>query len=115
MATFISTDTVMEGYAEWCPSMDSHGWSQQLWHSWLLWQSGVYTVVSIHKWPWMIHGILGPPSLPPLEILSTSHLLNREVLAGFHWGGDLRGFKILAEGVGNCEFHTFRRWLTDFH
>jgi len=26
-----SMDTVTEGYAQWCSSMDYHGWSRQWW------------------------------------------------------------------------------------
>jgi len=29
-ATVTSMDTVTEGYAQWSPSMDGHGWSQLL-------------------------------------------------------------------------------------
>jgi len=29
-ATVTFMDTVTEGYAQWCPSMDGHGWSRLL-------------------------------------------------------------------------------------
>jgi len=31
-ATVAFMDAVTEGYAQWCPSMDGHGWSWQQWH-----------------------------------------------------------------------------------
>jgi len=58
LATVASMDTVTEGYAQWCPSMDGHGWSRQLWHSWMLWQRGMHSGVR----PWMVmdgHGNCG--------------------------------------------------------
>ena len=54
-ATVTSMDTVTEGYARWSLSMDGHSYCDIHGH----WDRGVGTVVSIHKWPWMI---LGPPS-----------------------------------------------------
>jgi len=35
-ATVTSMDTVTEGYAQWCPSMDGQEWSRLLQHPWTL-------------------------------------------------------------------------------
>ena len=50
MATVTSMDTVTVGYAQWCPSMDGHGWSRQLWRPWILWWRGMYSGVR----PWIV-------------------------------------------------------------
>ena len=91
-ATVTSTDTVTEGYAQWCPSMDGHGWSRLLWHPWTLWQRCMHS--GVH--PWMVmdgygycdiheHCDRGLCTVVSIHVLGLQRILCYTCCIAIHW------------------------------